>query len=503
MKKILLLLMLALTILQLSAEAAVMRIADVKISPMKVSELRAVLGAEGYVVVDSRSSGVYNGWREGSLRGGHIPGSINFDAGWLSLKVPKLAVRLDELLTEKGIEPSKTVIVCGDDKDKQELAAWLAAKGFLHVFTCDMKDWIADVDLPLMRFPNFQIVLPPQVLKELTDGRVPETFNAYAHTVIFEASRGDELGVYAQGHVPGAVHFDLSRVEQRVKPLPVSDDVVVSVSAGSGEVRTVKTSAAKVARNAGTKAAKPVKPIEAPAAKPVQPVPDAIMLAPVEKIREAAVAMGVAAGDTVVVTGKKQIDAYRLAFALRCAGIADVRVLDGGQDAWTAAGYRLSKEFKAPSSVSSFGTPAEASDLLMTMNAVRSHISTDEAFALVDARTWREYIGQVVSTGVGRKGRIPGAVFASSSDKPGSLESCLNPDGTMRDVDEIATAWKGLGIDLVHRLCFVSTDGGRASQLWFYAAVMGQSEISVLAENWSGWLAAGGPVEMGTPTKKD
>ncbi|MDB4730036.1 rhodanese-like domain-containing protein [bacterium] len=50
--------------------------------------------------------------------------------------------------------------------------------------------------------------------------------------------------------------------------------------------------------------------------------------------------------ETTVVYGKKLIAAARVWWILKYAGVADVRLLDGGVDAWEAAGYPVERRYR-------------------------------------------------------------------------------------------------------------------------------------------------------------
>ena len=61
------------------------------------------------------------------------------------------------------------------------------------------------------------------------------------------------------------------------------------------------------------------------------------MLARDEELAKFANDYGFTKDDTVIVTGPDVMASYRVAVVLRYIGINDVRVLNGGNDAWTSA----------------------------------------------------------------------------------------------------------------------------------------------------------------------
>lgn len=65
------------------------------------------------------------------------------------------------------------------------------------------------------------------------------------------------------------------------------------------------------------------------------------MLASDEELAKFANDYGFTKDDTVIVTAPDVMASYRVAVVLRYIGINDVRVLNGGNNAWTSAGYEL------------------------------------------------------------------------------------------------------------------------------------------------------------------
>jgi len=60
-----------------------------------------------------------------------------------------------------------------------------------------------------------------------------------------------------------------------------------------------------------------------------------------ENLTAWAMAHGINANDTFIVSGANQLPAYRLAVILKYLGVSDVRVINGGNNAWLRAGFSL------------------------------------------------------------------------------------------------------------------------------------------------------------------
>jgi len=140
---------------------------------------------------------------------------------------------------------------------------------------------------------------------------------------------------------------------------------------------------------------------------------------------------GVTADSIVVVYSRENPAlAARAWWTLRWAGVPDVRYLDGGADAWVAAGGDLSTQ-----------PPAEANGTFRVAVGSVPSVDTGAVGALaregvlLDARGPDAYQGD----GAGG-GHIPGAV-----NLPGTAN--LAPDGRLKDDDELRELYRAAGVD--------------------------------------------------------
>lgn len=143
---------------------------------------------------------------------------------------------------------------------------------------------------------------------------------------------------------------------------------------------------------------------------------------------------GLRSGDAVVVyDAVSGTSAARLWWLLRHAGVSDVRVLDGGLEAWVAAGGRLGAQ----------GARPEPGDIRLRFGALPT-LDADAAAALpgrgvlLDARAGERFRGEVEPVDP-RAGHIPGAVSAPTS-------ATLAPDGRMLAAPELAAHFAALGV---------------------------------------------------------
>jgi thiosulfate/3-mercaptopyruvate sulfurtransferase len=90
---------------------------------------------------------------------------------------------------------------------------------------------------------------------------------------------------------------------------------------------------------------------------------------------------------------------------LEYLGHDDAHVLDGGFDAWKAAGLPLSREMQAPRATTFRTRPRP--ELHWSADELYAHLR-DPDLAIIDARSYDEYLGKNVRAA--RGGTIPGAI---------------------------------------------------------------------------------------------
>ena len=200
---------------------------------------------------------------------------------------------------------------------------------------------------------------------------------------------------------------------------------------------------------------------------------------------------GITPDTTVVVYGKKLIAAARVWWILKYAGVKDVRLLDGGVDAWKAAGYPIEKEIQIPRPAAFSGRIS--SQWLATTPYVRKHHGNRSDVVLADVRSAAEFSGRVSGYDyLDRKGRIPGAVHCGDADDESYLYRKRN--GTMRPPSEILAMWKDKEIvstkdrsKFDREVIFYCGGGWRSSVPFFYAWLMGYENVRNYSDGWSGW----------------
>ncbi|SFF89081.1 sulfurtransferase [Blastococcus tunisiensis] len=199
-------------------------------------------------------------------------------------------------------------------------------------------------------------------------------------------------------------------------------------------------------------------------------------LPPVQRLQESARRWGITRDSRVVAydaTGG--LAAARAWWLLAWGGLTDVRLLDGGLDAWRRA-----------------GGPVETGDVVPTAGDVTLAggglpvLSIDEAAALpssgvlLDARAGERYRGESEPVDP-RAGHVPGAVSAPTSDN-------LAPDGTFRSPDELRQRFAGLGVQPGGAVGVYCGSGVTAAHEVAALATAG-IEAALWPGSWSQWSA--------------
>jgi thiosulfate/3-mercaptopyruvate sulfurtransferase len=186
---------------------------------------------------------------------------------------------------------------------------------------------------------------------------------------------------------------------------------------------------------------------------------------------------GIGAGsDVVTYDGGLGWAAARAWWLLRWAGHENVRVLDGGLAAWTAAG--LSLETAEP--------PPGKGDFVANPGALPV-LTADDAAALavhgvlLDARAAERYRGDVEPIDP-VAGHIPGAVSAPTTDNIGSNGCFLLPEA-------LAERFAALGATAGADVGVYCGSGVSAAQAVLALAVAGVPDVSLYVGSWSEWCA--------------
>lgn len=191
---------------------------------------------------------------------------------------------------------------------------------------------------------------------------------------------------------------------------------------------------------------------------------------------------------TVILYGRGNYAAERLAHILLYAGVNDVRLLNGGWLSWQRAGLRQTIDLPPAITAQDFGAPLPSQpDVLLNLEQTRQRMAQPET-VLVSVRSWDEFSGN--SSGyhyISTAGDIPGARWGHAGGNSQFIADYHHPDGTVRSPQEIAALWQQQGITADQQVIFYCGTGWRASLAFLLARALGWQKIAVYDGGWFEW----------------
>jgi thiosulfate/3-mercaptopyruvate sulfurtransferase len=417
-------------------------------------ELLSMIGKPEVRIIDVRPVDSYNGWcLQNESRGGHIKGAKSLPAKWTNY------IDWIEIVRSKEILPEHTVILYGypdGDADKVSGLFERAEYRNLFVYRNFVDEWSANKDFPIEKLPRFKHLVYADWLNAVISGETPPEFEGQKVVICHAHYRNREA--YLSGHIPGAIDMDtlaLEAPETWNRRSPVELEKALLQHGITADTTVILYGKFMFPDNAD----------EFP---------------------------GSAAGD---------IGAIRNAFIMMYAGVKDVRILNGGFQSWTDAGFEVSYDDLPKIPALTFGVAIpQKPELAVDLPEAKQILASSNA-ELVCVRSWPEYIGEVSGYNyIEKKGRIPGAVFANCGTDAYHMENYRNVDHTTREYHEIALNWIQSGITPDKHLAFYCGTGWRGSEAWFNAWLMGWPKVSVYDGGWFEWSNdPGNPYETGIP----
>lgn len=244
----------------------------------------------------------------------------------------------------------------------------------------------------------------------------------------------DARGEFEQGHVPGAVFFDLDAASDQASALPH-------------------------------------------------------MLPPPEVFAAFVGALGVSETDHVVVYDTAGLfSAARVWWMFRMMGAERVQVLDGGLPAWRAAGGEIETGAGVAPAPVRFA-PRFTPDAVAGIEDVRAALAASDQ--VVDARGAARFRGEAAEPRPGvRPGHMPGALNLPYS-------TLLTPEGLLKRGAALEAAFRDAGIDIDRPVTTTCGSGVTAAILSLGLAELGRGS-RLYDGSWSEWGSrADMPVEIG------
>lgn len=287
-----------------------------------------------------------------------------------------------------------------------------------------------------------KVFVSPQWVKSVIDKEQEESSNY----IVLEANWGsaDESPDYNTGHIPGAVHVDIASIE--------------------GE---------------------PYWNLKTP-----------------EEVEQAMLDLGITKDKVVILYGADVSGTARVAYAYLWAGIDNVKVIDGGLNAWTNAGYELETAANTATPAAEFGAKVPVHPEYWTsIEDAEKKLNEDLNFRLVSIRSYVEFKGETSGYSyIDKAGEPKGAVWGKAGSDPYHMEDYTHEDGTYITFDEMKELWKGLDFTTDNELSFYCGTGWRATIPFLVMYEAGYTNMSVYDGGWYQWQMNDNlPVQVGDP----
>jgi thiosulfate/3-mercaptopyruvate sulfurtransferase len=195
--------------------------------------------------------------------------------------------------------------------------------------------------------------------------------------------------------------------------------------------------------------------------------------------------LGINKDSTVVLyaEGKSVNKATWGAWVFKLYGFADVRILDGGLNKWTADGNPVSIAAVAPKKAGNFVAKAASTKLRAAISEVVAAVKTTgkNKPIIVDTRDVASFEGASASTGLGTA-PVAGHIASAKSIPTTSIQ---NADGTFKSVAEIKAAYATVGVSSKSNVLLYCGTGLLASASWFALThILGYSAVKNYDGSW-------------------
>ena len=233
------------------------------------------------------------------------------------------------------------------------------------------------------------VYVTPEWLKSAQDGNQ----EGYEDVLVAEVAYGDvdSCESYSEGHIPGAQYVDVCEVED---------------ATGSEE--------------------------------------GAYNLLSADEIEKNMLSHGITKDTKVVLYGADVTGTARVAYAYIWAGVEDVKIVNGGVDAWKEAGYDTETEANEGTEAEDFGTTVPAHPEYWTsIDDAKDRLENDDNFKLVSIRSEEEWLGETSGYNyMDKAGEPEGAVWGKGADTAFDVAQFVNDDGTVKDLEGFEEVWK-------------------------------------------------------------
>lgn len=206
-----------------------------------------------------------------------------------------------------------------------------------------------------------------------------------------------------------------------------------------------------------------------------------------EQLTECMKHYGITEDTTVILYGTNAANSAvtRVAFAMLYAGVDHVKVLNGGFEAWQAAGLETETTVNKPTETEAeFGTTIpEHPEYIMSIEDVKDNLENNDKFNLVSIRSYDEFCGKISGYGyIELCGEPKGAIWGKDTD-----DGIYVVDGKVVGADKLKQYIEEGGGSYDNELSFYCGTGWRATIPFLIAYEDGKEDISLYDGGWWAW----------------
>lgn len=404
-----------------------------EVKTIGIEDFKKSILDNSYQIVDTRDDSSFNGFTNGEItNGGHIKNAIQYSASFVGKVSEK---KLAKYVKDKGLNLDKKIVLYDTNKDNLEKVSKEFSKLGYEVYKFEnYKEYADDNNNKdnIVYYEKFKTLVSPKWVKDLISGDKPETYDNNNYKV-FEVSWGDvdKSKPYNEGHIKGSYHFNTDWIEE-------------------GPVWNLRSA---------------------------------------EEIKNNLLKQGINKDTTVVLYSDDASAALRVNWALKWAGVEDVRIMNGGINSWKEIGGEIEKIVNTPEEVKDFGVEVPANPEYAIEKATEAYEKSKNGdLKLVSIRSWEEYLGNTSGYDyIEKAGEPKGAIFGFSGTSASNMDDYYDPDGTLRNPQEIYSLWETQGIKSDDKIALYCGTGWRNSIPWFMTQLTGRPNTYFYDGGWNDW----------------
>ncbi|CCU80144.1 Thiosulfate sulfurtransferase, rhodanese [Halanaerobium saccharolyticum subsp. saccharolyticum DSM 6643] len=181
----------------------------------------------------------------------------------------------------------------------------------------------------------------------------------------------------------------------------------------------------------------------------------------------------------IVYDNNSNLWAARLWWVFKVYDHQNIKILEGGYDAWKNKGYET-KILPHKNKKGNFIVSDVNNNWIVNSDTIAENLNNKD-FVILDTRSEAEFMGEETNSAAPRKGRIPNAIHINWTE-------VLNDDYSFKSAAKIAEIYEANGITREKEVvALISHTGVRAAHTFFALKLLGYENLKLYDEAWVGW----------------